>query len=717
MKTTSTTTMINRTNMDTKGGIIMKNTKTMTMKTIAASLAALSIMSTISMAVRAEEADLTADTTETTAITDITAAEEIPAEGTETTETPAAEETPAEEEVPAEEIAALEELNNKFTITFDSNGGTAVESIAAAAGTEIVAPAAPRRPGHIFTGWDAELPAAMPEENLIFTAQWREASPDEILEGDYTITFETDGGTAIEPMTVHSGTPIPALPAPYKYGCTFLGWDIALPETMPAEDFTLTARYTEENTYDAYDEGDIANDVTIGDYGVDMADAAFDTVADLVPGGKILFAPFKTFFHSQVDGENPMLTMDQKLDKMNTKLTEIDNKLQNLDSKVDTNTAWLGDKVDSAVNMSELRKNFQDLSPLVRDLNRDVMAKETDPKLNKYQKMLAIAKLTDSDTYKDVSRCVFKIQCALDGTNGNVYNAFFDTLYDTAALNRMTSREAYNDAKAVADDLVQQYVYAALLMSECQAATHAIENFGEQERKELSAAEITALDTFDSYRHSFDDQDPYKAMVACATGYVNFKKAHDNPIFIFMTKRPARTVKLSNEEMWESGCIQDEESTGHVKDLVADAKKNAFSFDEIKQIAEYVRKNYPGTSLMDYFKMVGVDYTRRFIDNQGLGINIDSTSYPTYVIVGDSKDTSKKDNNKSWNAYVCGETWEDHTVTVPVIKITDPSCSVTNITIKTYREYSGYDYGIRVFHDLYNYKYPAHSYLHVTNIG
>ena len=56
MKTTSNSNIMNMNKLcNTKGGRIMKTTRTITMKTIAATLAALSMMSTITMAVKADE--------------------------------------------------------------------------------------------------------------------------------------------------------------------------------------------------------------------------------------------------------------------------------------------------------------------------------------------------------------------------------------------------------------------------------------------------------------------------------------------------------------------------------------------------------------------------------------------------------------------------------------------------------------------------------------
>ena len=124
---------------------------------------------------------------------------------------------------------------NQYTITFDTVGGSTVASITQDYGTAIAAPANPTREGYTFIGWDKEIPSTMPAENMIITAKWKV--------NQYTITFDSNGGSEIAPITQDYGTAITAPANPTREGYTFIGWDKAIPATMPAEDLTITAQW------------------------------------------------------------------------------------------------------------------------------------------------------------------------------------------------------------------------------------------------------------------------------------------------------------------------------------------------------------------------------------------------------------------------------------------------------------------------------------------
>ena len=138
--------------------------------------------------------------------------------------------------MPAENMTVTAQWEiNQYTITFDTAGGSEIASITQDYGTAITAPADPTREGYTFIGWDREIPETMPAENITLKARW------EI--NQYTITFDTAGGSEIAPITQDYGTQITTPEAPTREGYTFIGWDREIPTTMPAENMTVTAQW------------------------------------------------------------------------------------------------------------------------------------------------------------------------------------------------------------------------------------------------------------------------------------------------------------------------------------------------------------------------------------------------------------------------------------------------------------------------------------------
>lgn len=63
---------------------------------------------------------------------------------------------------------------NKYTITFDTAGGSEIAPITQEYGTQIAVPEAPTREGYTFIGWDREIPTTMPAENITLKAKWKD---------------------------------------------------------------------------------------------------------------------------------------------------------------------------------------------------------------------------------------------------------------------------------------------------------------------------------------------------------------------------------------------------------------------------------------------------------------------------------------------------------------------------------------------------------------
>ena len=125
---------------------------------------------------------------------------------------------------------------NQYTITFDTDGGSEIAPITQDYNSAVTAPADPTKTGYTFAGWDKEIPATIPAENITIKALW--------TINLYTITFDTDGGSEIPPITQDYNSAVTAPADPTKIGYTFAGWDKEIPATIPAEDITIKALWT-----------------------------------------------------------------------------------------------------------------------------------------------------------------------------------------------------------------------------------------------------------------------------------------------------------------------------------------------------------------------------------------------------------------------------------------------------------------------------------------
>ena len=153
---------------------------------------------------------------------------------------------------------------NQYTITFDTDGGNEIAPITQDYGTKITIPENPTKTGYTFKGWDKEIPGTMPEGDMTITATW------EIIQ--YTITFDTNGGSEIEPITQDYGTEITAPEDPTKTGYTFKGWDKEIPDIMPAENMTIKALWQINQYTITFDtDGGSEIDPITQDYGTEIA--------------------------------------------------------------------------------------------------------------------------------------------------------------------------------------------------------------------------------------------------------------------------------------------------------------------------------------------------------------------------------------------------------------------------------------------------------------
>jgi uncharacterized repeat protein (TIGR02543 family) len=123
-----------------------------------------------------------------------------------------------------------------YTVSFDSKGGSTVDSKIAGKNTAITAPTAPTKAGYTFAGWYNEaVSTTVPfnfntviSGNVTLTAHWTVIPTNPIDPIDpiihYEVKFNSNGGSVVATKTVDKNSKVTEPTAPSRTGYTFAGW-------------------------------------------------------------------------------------------------------------------------------------------------------------------------------------------------------------------------------------------------------------------------------------------------------------------------------------------------------------------------------------------------------------------------------------------------------------------------------------------------------------
>lgn len=113
----------------------------------------------------------------------------------------------------------------KFTVTFDSKGGSGVPSQSVKSGDKASKPGNPSRDGYTFAGWKLNGKTydfnSKVTSNITLVASWTE-NPKVY----YTVSFDSAGGTSFSSQSVLAGSQASNPGSPSKEGHTFDGWKL-----------------------------------------------------------------------------------------------------------------------------------------------------------------------------------------------------------------------------------------------------------------------------------------------------------------------------------------------------------------------------------------------------------------------------------------------------------------------------------------------------------
>ena len=141
-------------------------------------------------------------------------------------------------------LASWEKIdgNTKYLVSFDSNGGTSVDNQMIIQGNRVLYPVPPTRSGYTFIGWtldnetyNFDTPVS---RDITLVANWSKngsggsgsggsssGSSRTIVVNQYTVAFQTYGGTSIASQHIIAGKKVKKPKDPVKDGYTFRGWN------------------------------------------------------------------------------------------------------------------------------------------------------------------------------------------------------------------------------------------------------------------------------------------------------------------------------------------------------------------------------------------------------------------------------------------------------------------------------------------------------------
>lgn len=142
----------------------------------------------------------------------------------------------------------------KFTVTFNSNGGSYVDSQIVEKNGMVEVPVDPVRDGYIFIEWllnDVKYDFnSKVTEDITLKANWAVSSSS-----TYTVTFNSNGGSRVNSVKVNEGGYVNCPTPPTRDGYIFLGWYLGNSEynfsNKVLANITLTAKWEKvpENTH------------------------------------------------------------------------------------------------------------------------------------------------------------------------------------------------------------------------------------------------------------------------------------------------------------------------------------------------------------------------------------------------------------------------------------------------------------------------------------
>ena len=250
----------------------------------------------------------------------------------------------------------------KYSVTLDVNGGVInnnnISDYIYGEGIALPGSSDVTKEGYNFGGWYANSDfSGSPVTNIGSTDRYDKTYYAKWNANQYTITFDTNGGSNIDSITQDFGSSITKPSNPIRDGYTFIGWDLSIPDTMPSYDMTIKAKWLDSEK----PSGEIK-----------VATNSWKTLLNSISFG-IFFKDSQTVSINAYDNSNEEVKIEYLLSNNLLSITELDNQSFNLYTRpfsINPNNEYViyAKLTDTSNNISYISSDglvLDDTSPVV----------------------------------------------------------------------------------------------------------------------------------------------------------------------------------------------------------------------------------------------------------------------------------------------------------------------------------------------------------------
>ncbi|MBQ3918911.1 MAG: InlB B-repeat-containing protein [Oscillospiraceae bacterium] len=597
------------------------------------------------------------------------------------------------------------------TITFDTDGGSEIESITDVPGTPVIIPEDPVKEGFIFTGWDTEIPELMPETDMTITALWEEdeeakerkfwedlmkESDDYIAQAEAVQNISLPAG----PYTINQSNYLNFMCTGFGVGANISGLD----------------KKDQDNIFDKI---------------WDLDNALIDDIAKELPFGNTLTKPLKWMMGALngkyygddcADKKERMIKelgdkMDQQFDETMTRLDMIDNRLgeisgqistatdkidalaekaNKLSDQMDKDSKWVSVMTQNTTKLTECNSILNDIDSRVFGIDglyHEITVIENDDTLNPQQKLVAIAVLNRDPRMLQLRNDLDNLTKKMTGANTALTSNYFELieLYNRQGV--MFSSEAKAETRECANAISQEYLAAMLVALRTMDAEKAVADFTVEDCMRLTTMysddwmackknSITLIGKGNS-KGKFDilAENTAKAM----TGYIDFVSKNDNTNYFVNSGKDNLFIGATTKVIIPRENVNSlEEAKKFVQNQLNETVNSSIvDTQSIKALVQYVKTNKPGTSLKQFLEQQGV------IVNTAAKYEENNDREPIYVILDTTYTETTDSGLRQMKAFKGYDNATYRFCNVKVIDIDDPELKVQEVPFMTINDRPG----------------------------